>query len=42
LLETLAEYRVAPREIEIELTETGLFQATEISRQNLSACATPV
>jgi diguanylate cyclase (GGDEF)-like protein/PAS domain S-box-containing protein len=35
LLETLAEYGVAPSEIEIEVTETGLFQATEIGRENL-------
>jgi diguanylate cyclase (GGDEF)-like protein/PAS domain S-box-containing protein len=35
LLETLAEYNVAPSEIEIEVTETGLFKATEIGRENL-------
>jgi diguanylate cyclase (GGDEF)-like protein/PAS domain S-box-containing protein len=35
LLETLAEFGVAPSEIEIEVTETGLFQATEIGRENL-------
>jgi diguanylate cyclase (GGDEF)-like protein len=35
LLETLAEFGVAPSEIEIEVTETGLFRATEIGRENL-------
>jgi diguanylate cyclase (GGDEF)-like protein len=35
LLETLAEFGVAPSEIEIELTETGLFQSTDIGRENL-------
>jgi diguanylate cyclase (GGDEF)-like protein/PAS domain S-box-containing protein len=35
LLDTLAEFGVAPSEIEIEVTETGLFQATEIGRENL-------
>jgi EAL domain-containing protein (putative c-di-GMP-specific phosphodiesterase class I) len=35
LLETLAEFGVAPREIEIEVTETGLFKATEVGRENI-------
>ncbi len=35
LLGTLAEFGVAPQEIEIEVTETGLFKATEIGRENL-------
>jgi len=35
LLDTLAEFGVAPREIEIEVTETGLFEATEVGRENL-------
>jgi len=38
LLETLAEFGVAPSEIEIEVTETSLFslfKATEIGRDNL-------
>jgi diguanylate cyclase (GGDEF)-like protein/PAS domain S-box-containing protein len=35
LLDTLAEFHVAPSEIEIEVTETGLFKATGIARENL-------
>ena len=36
LLETLAEFGVAPSEIEIEVTETGLFRATDVGRENLA------
>jgi diguanylate cyclase (GGDEF)-like protein/PAS domain S-box-containing protein len=35
LLETLAEFEVAPSEVEVEVTETGLLDTTAVSRENL-------
>jgi diguanylate cyclase (GGDEF)-like protein/PAS domain S-box-containing protein len=35
LLDVLAEYDVAPTEVEIEVTETGLLDTSAVSRENL-------
>lgn len=35
LLETLAEFEVAPSEVEVEVTETGLLDTSAVSRENL-------
>lgn len=35
LLETLVEFEVAPSEVEVEVTETGLLDTSAVSRENL-------
>jgi diguanylate cyclase (GGDEF)-like protein/PAS domain S-box-containing protein len=35
LLQTLAEFEVAPSEVEVEVTETALLDTTAVSRENL-------
>ncbi len=35
LLETLAEFEVAPSEVEVEVTETGLLDTSAVARENL-------